>query len=414
MAVKRISIIFLLAACQWITSFSFHLAVRLQSFSQASTPNEKQYQTKNRSKAGFCLRNFPIENPIDDTTNIEKWKSRAILLTVAAFYGTNYGCVKILDDALPPSTASAMRFSLSALVFLPYLIKTKQYQNVVFRGLEVGAYAAIGYWGQTQALLTSNASTVSFICSLSVIFVPILNYFKKSRTDSSKNWFEPLLPAFIALAGVGCLELGGSTPLPGVGDLWALSQPIFFGLSIWRAEYHIQNMKGGPGELQTFTAASLLAVAAFCWVWASSDFGLFHTQVDIVQAVSNFQSQLVFLSDWHVIAAIFWTGIVTTALTIYGENVALKNLSAVESTIIYTTEPLWGTAFAAAALGETLGWDTALGACLIVTACLWSSLDLGSYFFPGLKSASLSTLELKTAETQNLSSGDNEEASNKS
>ena len=80
------------------------------------------------------------------------------------------------------------------------------------------------------------------------------------------------------------------------------------------------------------------------------------------------------INDWKVIAAIAWTGIVTTALTAYGENYSMKSLSASESTIIYSTEPLWGTAFAAVALGETVGINTAVGAALIMCACVWSTL----------------------------------------
>ena len=40
----------------------------------------------------------------------------------------------------------------------------------------------------------------------------------------------------------------------------------------------------------------------------------------------------------QVIAAIAWTGVVTTALTAYGENYAMRSLSAAESTVIYSTE----------------------------------------------------------------------------
>ncbi|CAN0488761.1 unnamed protein product, partial [Ectocarpus sp. 12 AP-2014] len=61
--------------------------------------------------------------------------------------------------------------------------------------------------------------------------------------------------------------------------------------------------------------------------------------------------------------------LVTTSLTVFGETVAMKKVSAAESTIILSTEPIWGTAFAAALLGESIGWNTGLGAVLIVSAC---------------------------------------------
>lgn len=82
---------------------------------------------------------------------------------------------------------------------------------------------------------------------------------------------------------------------------------------------------------------------------------------------------------------------VTTALTIYGENIAMRSLSAAESTVIYSTEPLWGAAFAATFLGETLGWNTFLGAALILTACAWSSLG------PNLASVGVLTTTLEAS-----------------
>ena len=35
-----------------------------------------------------------------------------------------------------------------------------------------------------------------------------------------------------------------------------------------------------------------------------------------------------------------------------------------------------GTAFAAMSLGETIGWNTALGAVLIISACAWRSASV--------------------------------------
>ena len=115
-----------------------------------------------------------------------------------------------------------------------------------------------------------------------------------------------------------------------------------------------------------------------------------------------------------------WTGVVTTALTAFGENYAMKSLSAAESTVrptrpslpppsfltalpppllpvppctlhpplqvIYSTEPLWGTAFAAVALHEHVGPNTFVGAALILGACVWSSVG-PTLSFAGLATA---------------------------
>lgn len=129
-----------------------------------------------------------------------------------AFYGTNFASVKILNDALEPSVAAAIRFSLAGLIFLPYLLKVvKKKPDLVRGGLEVGAYNALGYWTQATSLISTSASTVAFICSLAVIVVPILCtiFPNKEEMMEGKAWYAPLLPALLASAGVGCLELGG-------------------------------------------------------------------------------------------------------------------------------------------------------------------------------------------------------------
>lgn len=40
------------------------------------------------------------------------------------------------------------------------------------------------------------------------------------------------------------------------------------------------------------------------------------------------------VSTVQVVAAVVWTGVVTTALTAFGENYAMKSLSAAESTVL--------------------------------------------------------------------------------
>jgi threonine/homoserine efflux transporter RhtA len=75
---------------------------------------------------------------------------------------------------------------------------------------------------------------------------------------------------------------------------------------------------------------------------------------------------------------LLWTGVVTTALTTFGENIAMKRLDAAESTVIFSTEPLWGTLFSSLALGEMVGWNTAFGAAFIIAACSWRSAGVGA------------------------------------
>merc|ERR1711935_824283 len=107
---------------------------------------------------------------------------------------------------------------------------------------------------------------------------------------------------------------------------------------------------------------------------------------DIGLDLAGFQSSLATISasfpwkEWFtdpsILISLFRTGCITTALTIYMETLALESLSAADTTLIFSTEPLWGTAFAVAIMGEQMGMNAAVGAAMILSACLYSNLGV--------------------------------------
>jgi len=58
------------------------------------------------------------------------------------------------------------------------------------------------------------------------------------------------------------------------------------------------------------------------------------------------------------------------------EAMALQTLSAAETTLLLSTEPLWGALFASWILHEEFGYDAILGGALVLCACLYSSLGI--------------------------------------
>lgn len=364
---------FLLSFLLSIESFNYGVGIKYTKPQSAILRSLTKDTIVKAETVQLSLSNPPSGlNKSDNNGGLSIMSARGLLLFVSALYGTNFGCVKILGEALEPSFAAAVRFSVAASIFAPYLIMHgSKRQELVKGGVEVGIYAGIGYWAQAVALQTSHASTAAFICSLAVVVVPILDKLFGKKT-SGIPWYNTFLPAILAASGVACLELGDSV-VPAAGDAFAFLQPIFFGLAFWRVESHMGKNLMGPDDPKVFTGAMMLAVATFAMVWSAAEFVLPGLQQgsSILEVLGT---QGAAFADWRVGAAILWTGVVTTALTTFGENLAMRRLSAAESTIIYSTEPLWGAAFAAVALGEELGWNTALGALLILCACVWSSL----------------------------------------
>ena len=257
-------------------------------------------------------------------------------------------------------------------------------------GLEVGMWNSFGYVAQAVGLETTLASKSAFLCSMAVVIVPLLDWIAGKKLIP-RQW----IGAMVALVGVAFLELGGAgagvsdtgvvvsgfsaltsdiTP----GDLLSMVQPFAFGLGFWRME---KAMNLYPEEAPRMTAAQLMAVFI-----SSLMYGLYTLDVFDSTSLAGLQSSLAtietsfpwkeWFTDPSILFSLFWTGCITTALTIYMETLALETLSASETTLIFSTEPLWGTAVAVALMGEQVGMNAAVGGSLILAACLYSNLGI--------------------------------------
>ena len=79
-----------------------------------------------------------------------------------------------------------------------------------------------------------------------------------------------------------------------------------------------------------------------------------------------------------LLGTILWTGIGTTAGCSLVEAAALGELSSAEATVVFSTEPLWGAAFAYLLLGEVMGPLCQLGGACMVAACILSGVEMPS------------------------------------
>jgi drug/metabolite transporter (DMT)-like permease len=324
----------------------------------------------------------PQINTIDGRDEGDLWRARLLLVGAAALYGTNFSLVKLLGDTMPVGISTTLRFGLAALATLPWLIdfsnnKSNNAQAATLLGLEVGMWNSIGYVAQAVGLETTLASKSAFICSMAVVIVPLLE-FATGKKLLARQW----VGAIMALVGVAFLELGGEQGFRDAigsltaGDALSLIQPLMFGIGFWKME---KAMHQFPEEARRLTAAQLMAVFL-----GSATYGLY-SLCDAANASITSMSLSTFanaypwrewMTDPSILFSLFWTGCITTALTIYMETMALETLSATETTLIFSTEPIWGTAFAAAVMGEQLGMNAVVGGFFILSACLYSNLGV--------------------------------------
>ena len=256
-----------------------------------------------------------IEEQQDEDQQIGVWAARGLLLFVAMLWGTNFASVKYLETLCfdPPcdhsaSEAALVRFGVAALASMPLLIGKRL--DVIMGGLECGLWITLGYVTQAAALQSIPSGKCAFICSLTVVVVPLIETFLGKPLKSMN-----LVSAVVALAGVGVLEglidaksllhiepalaadavdtvttattssittaaaaapslLGNMAQSLGVsqGDILALGQPIGFGCAFMRIEHYVEKFKDVKDRVMTITSAQCLAVGLCAALWVLNDF----------------------------------------------------------------------------------------------------------------------------------------------
>lgn len=188
-----------------------------------------------------------------------------------------------------------------------------------------------------------------------------------------------IIGATMAAFGVWALEMGQDLNSFTSDDFASLIQPIMFGLGFWRMEAAMEKFPTEAARLasgQLFMVFIVSLSYLVCWSPAGDDLML----QDACSMLPTIDDIAIWLSDPSIIGMLIWTGLVTTAFTIYMETLALKTLSAAETTLIFSTEPLFGAAFAAVVANECLtegGW---IGSALIIGGCIISGIDWNQHF----------------------------------
>jgi len=302
--------------------------------------------------------------------------AKLVILGVAALWGTNFGSVKLLQDAVgSTSAAAALRFSLAGVAMLPAL------RNVP-RGLWLdasvtGLFVFLGYFTQSISLNLTEANTSAFLCALSVILTPLITSAARktlpglgigSASDEGPNWTA----AILALTGVAMLEISPATSAFGLGDVWGIAQAFMFACGFI---LNGRTMRKYPGSALQLAAIqiNIIALGSLAWYAADATVG--------GSAVPDMSQLITSLSDTQTLLAVLFTGLITTAGCIAVETVALKEVHASEMAVLLATEPVWAALFSSVVLGERMGWQGWLGGAIVMAGCLQSqSGSLKEYF----------------------------------
>ncbi|KAF9592427.1 hypothetical protein IFM89_014917 [Coptis chinensis] len=303
------------------------------------------------------LRNRPLWRRIFFAS--KKVRSIILLNVIALVYASNIPVLKEVEAIVNPEVFTVVRFTLSAIPFIPFVLRERGNVHIRTAGIELGFWVSLGYLMQALGLLTSDAGRASFISLFTVIVVPLLDGMLGAKVPAL-TW----LGAFMSVLGVAMLETSGSPPC--VGDFWNFLSAVFFGIHMLRTEHISRNSK--KENILALLGYEVCVVAVFAIMWYLIE-GWFSSTLwwDPGSLTSTLAWNWIVEFPW---VPVLYTGIFSTGLCLWVEMAAMRDVSATETAIIYGLEPLWGAGFAWFLLGERWGIIGWIGAALVLGGSL--------------------------------------------
>ncbi|MBW4661188.1 MAG: DMT family transporter [Drouetiella hepatica Uher 2000/2452] len=276
-------------------------------------------------------------------TREEKSKhSRGILLLIitTVLWGTSFPLLKQVVGDVSPAVILAVRSTIAAAVFVPWLRKLDATL------LRDGAFLGVLYFAECATALlgleTISANRSAFIISFNVILVPIF-----SVCFGKKLSLQVICAAGLAIAGIGILSWEGGG--------WSQGDWLTLGCAIGVATHILTLGVLSPRHATLpLVAVQLGVMSLLSLTWAAPQL------VEQMAAVAQHSHTLLYI------------GLAVTATPIWTQTIAQRYVAAHETAFIYTLEPVFAAIFSFGLLGEQLGIRGMIGAALVLIATFWS------------------------------------------
>lgn len=294
----------------------------------------------------------------------KQYQASALLILVAAIWGSTFVVVKVAIEDIPPFTFNAIRFSIAFLSLIIFYsrFRAKISTKGAIKSIIAGLFLFGGYSLQTMGLQYTGASKAAFITGLSVVLVAAINCFLRRQLPS----LQLSLGILFAIIGLGFLTFSTS-PQQGMlventdlftlsfGDALVLVGAICFAIYIILVDLYTKNL-----DTLFFTAGQIATVALASLLVGYTAEGL----------------PIVFTAD--VINALLITAIPATTLAYFIQNWAQKYAPPSNTAIILALEPVFALAFAWFILYEPLTGQELLGAALMLAGMIVAEMKIVS------------------------------------
>lgn len=284
------------------------------------------------------------------------------LAAIAAVWGGGFPATKYcLQAGLSVGAMLTLRFAIGAaglgLFMLAFRVPLRR--RAVVDGLWLGLVLATLFWLQTDGLRFTTASKSGFITGLYVIFTPAVALLAGDRLRPSHG-----LGALVALAGLVLLvrEPGAAWGGWNRGDSETFLAAILCGVHIVLTAHFSRRSSGWVLAFMQVAVTGLISLAVTL----------------ALPAPHGFQGAGAALSQGGTWVSLAFMGLLATTLAFYVQSTMQARLSATESAILFSTEPVWTAAIAISGwvpgVREHLAPSQLAGGLLILAATLVAEL----------------------------------------
>lgn len=265
-------------------------------------------------------------------------KPEMMLIGIVLIWGYTFPVVKDVLNDIPPFTFLAYRFFLAVLVMC-FLFRN-HLRNINFmmvrKGILIGLFLFLGYFGQTLGTQFTTSTKTAFITGISVVLVPLIAFFWLGERIHRQS----AIGVILSITGLVLMNSNGTVYHINLGDSLVFLGAIGFALYIIGVDIYTKKLDYIPLvmiQLATVTFLSFLL------------------------AISLEREALHFNYQYSVWWAIVVNGIFGTALAFYMQNRFQKYSTPTKTAIIFSAEPVFGGLFSYLLLGETMGIFGLLG-----------------------------------------------------
>lgn len=274
-----------------------------------------------------------------------------LLLLVTFFWGLTFPLIKNTLEFVSPMIFLSLRFGLSTLFLVPFLIKKKGVfgRRNIIQGFVAGILLFFGYYFQTIGLEYTTASKSGIITGIYVVLIPIISYYYLRRRASGYDVFASV----IAFAGLIIMSSGSLTN-SGVelGDILTLLGAVAYAFQIAYLSKHSSGL-----DSVVFTFYQLLVVTIFSTLF-----------------IPTYPSLQVVLNGYAIFTIVF-TALLAGTFAMFVTTRALIFIEPTAAGIIFVGEPIFAAISSVILNNEVLGIYTIVGGSIMVLAMFITTFD---------------------------------------